>query len=141
METPNTQFNLVSRISQVDMCACVRACGFLVAFYAQGINNCCLRAPLRGRNFFTSKNAPLCPPWAKKAHPRQKKPPVTSTGFSIKMPCMVSKNSSNINDGVLAVNSQDPESKKTKLILGNYLRVEICHHSENTDISQFNLHL
>ena len=50
METPNTQFNVVSRISQVDMCACVRASGFLEAFYAQRLNNWCVRAPaLRGR--------------------------------------------------------------------------------------------
>ena len=75
METPNTQFNVVSRICQVDMCACVRACGFLEAFYAQRMNNWCLRAPS------------LCPPWAKKALPRQKIPPVTSTGLHLKIPC------------------------------------------------------
>ena len=45
--TPVTQNNVVSRISQVDMCACVSTCGFLETFYAQGINNWCLRAPIK----------------------------------------------------------------------------------------------
>ena len=74
METPNTQFNVVSRISQVDMCACVRACGFLVAFYAQGINNWGLRAPLRPEIFLPPKTPP-CALRGPKKRPRVKKSP------------------------------------------------------------------
>ena len=127
METPNTQFNVVSRISQVDMCACVRGCGFLEAFYAQRMNNWCLRAPS------------LCPPWANKA-PRQKSPrykhwlkPKNTAWFQKKFSIYQRSCSRCKHPGF--------RIRKTKLIIGNFLIDEICHHSKNTNISHFNLSL
>ena len=102
METPITQFNVVSRISQVDICACVRACRFLEAVYAQRLNNWCLRAP------------PPCALRGPKKCRRIKKspPPVASTDLNLKIQCGFKKDSVYIDDRVLAVNTQDSESEK-----------------------------
>ena len=103
METPITQFNVVSRISQVDICACVRACRFLEAVYAQRLNNWCIRAP-----------PPLLVPSVgqKSAAASKPPPPVTSTDLNLKIQCGFKKDSVYIDDRVLAVNTQDSESEK-----------------------------